>query len=424
MAWAYLHHYTIIAIAAAAFFIFQLISLYRIFMDIARDYKNFIGAIHYRDFSQHFSIQKAPGHLKIFRAGFNDIVLNFKKLSKEKETQYQYLQNVLELANTGIMAFDRSSGEIIWVNNLMKNYLQLPHLKNIKRIEKHWPKLYNEFYNIGSDEQKVIQLSRPDSTIKLLLSASSFTTEDKNFKLIAVQNVEETLDVTESESWNKLLRVLTHEIMNSIAPIASVAGTLQQRLKTIDTSKKIPLDDFTDIQDGMETIKSRSNGLLRFSESYRNLNKIGQANLSVFYIRDLFESLLTLMLPTLQQKNISLDIVLKNPNLQIKADRELMEQLLLNLLLNAMDAVKESDYKLITLTGETSEKNSPLVKISDTGVGMEEEIVERIFIPFFSTKKMGSGIGLSLCKQIMLLHKGNIQVKSKVGEGSTFTLQF
>lgn len=424
IAWLYILGHILLSIILCLLFIAQLIILYLIFRDIVSDYSNFTDAIHYRDFSQHYSIRKSPTHLKLFRTGFNDIVLNFKKLSKEKETQYQHIQNVLELANTGIIAFELSSGEIIWANSLMRSFLQLPQLKNLKRIKNNWPIIYAEFYQINSGEQKVIQFSKPDTTIKLLLSANVFIMEERKFKLISVQNIEEAIDITESESWNKLLRVLTHEIMNSIAPITSVADTLQQRLQTIDVSRKMSLEDFTDIQDGIATIKSRSKGLLRFSESYRNLNRIDHVNLSVFYIRDSFESLLTLMLPTLQQKQISLEIILKNPNLQLEADQELMEQLLLNLLLNAMDAVKESHSKQIILSAELNASNNKIIRIVDTGIGMSQEILDRIYIPFFSTKKAGSGIGLSLCKQIMLLHKGSMHVKSKEGEGTTFTLQF
>jgi two-component system nitrogen regulation sensor histidine kinase NtrY len=218
--------------------------------------------------------------------------------------------------------------------------------------------------------------------------------------------------------------VMTHEIMNSVAPISSLADTLKNRLeKSIpDLSNKTGAID--DLEIGIETIKRRSEGLLKFAETYRNLNKISQPNLKKVLVRDLFETLFQLMQPTLDQKNIQLDIVLKEPNLAVEADTSLVEQVLINLLVNAIEAVKDNPEPKIILSADAMQNNKVQLKITDNGAGMTEEVMEKIFIPFFSTKKSGSGIGLSLCKQIMMLHKGNIQVQSKPGRGTAFVLQF
>lgn len=422
--WLLLHHYTNASILLFVVFVFFLFKLLQIFNDILRDFKNFVEAIQYRDFSQHFSIKKAPGHLRFFRTGFNEIVTGYKKLSSEKELQFQYLQNVLELVDTAIMAFELSTGKVVWINAQMKTVLNLPSIKNVDRIQRMTPKLYDAFYAISPMEQQVISVSLKEGPEKLLLTANTFITDGKSLKLVALQNVDEALDITETEAWNKLLRVLTHEIMNSIAPISSLANTLLDRLNKLDPATPVPSTDFHDLQDGMQTIKARSNGLMRFSASYRNLNKIGHVTLSDFYIRDVFENLVTLMQPSLAQKQIDLDIVLPNPNLKIAADRQLLEQLVINLLLNAIDAVKDCHSRQIVLAASNNQKNQTIIKITDSGKGMEQQIIDRIFIPFFSTKKAGSGIGLSLCKQIMMLHKGSIQVKSSPDQGTAFTLSF
>jgi signal transduction histidine kinase len=183
-------------------------------------------------------------------------------------------------------------------------------------------------------------------------------------------------------------------------------------------------DGLDDLELGIDTIKRRSEGLLKFAETYRNLNKITAPNFKKLYVRDLFENLHQLMQPTLVQKNIELEIILKDPDLTVQADPNLVEQVLINLLVNAMEAVKDKENARIILSGYTSPGNKVMLRISDNGAGMSAEILDKIFIPFFSTKKSGSGIGLSLCKQIMMLHKGNIQVQSTEGEGSAFILQF
>jgi two-component system, NtrC family, nitrogen regulation sensor histidine kinase NtrY len=179
-----------------------------------------------------------------------------------------------------------------------------------------------------------------------------------------------------------------------------------------------------DLELGINTIKRRSEGLLKFAETYRNLNKISSPSLKKVYVRDLFENLHHLMQPTLEQKNIELEIILKDPHMTLEVDTNLIEQVLINLLVNAIEAVKDEEKGRIILSGYVSSIKKSVISITDNGIGMTEAVMENIFIPFFSTKKSGSGIGLSLCKQIMMLHKGNIQVQSEAGKGSVFILQF
>jgi len=422
--WCYLKSLPLGMSIAIFLFVVLLYRMVSLFRDILHDFNDFVQALKYRDFSQHFSINRAPAHLRFFRRGFNDIVGGFKQLSQEKELQFQYLQNVLELVDTAILAFEPATGEIYWINSQMKNLLSVPSIKNLKRLERQLPFLHQAFYQISPGGQSIIKVDIIHRPHKLLLTSNNFVTNGKQMKLIALQNVEEALDVTETEAWNKLLRVLTHEIMNSIAPISSLANTLQDRLSLLDTHQVLKAVDLKDLQDGMHTIRSRSDGLMRFSTSYRNLNKLGQINLSQFYVRDLFENLAALMQPGMTSKQIALDVILKNPNLKMEADQQLLEQVLINLLLNAIDAVKESSDKRVTISGDKNQQGQIILKVKDSGKGMDEQIMERIFIPFFSTKKTGSGIGLSLCKQIMLLHKGNIQVKSAPEKGTSFRLQF
>ena len=217
---------------------------------------------------------------------------------------------------------------------------------------------------------------------------------------------------------------MTHEIMNSVAPISSLADTLKSRLHLSLKDLNNNSGSIDDLELGIDTIKRRSEGLLKFTETYRNLNKITTLNLKKIFVRDIFENLLQLMQPTLEQKNIDVETILKDPDLSLEADTNLLEQVLINLLVNAIEAVKEKTNPKIVLSAYLSNNRKTIIKVADNGTGMPAEILEKIFIPFFSTKKSGSGIGLSLCKQIMMLHKGNIQVQSMDGEGTAFLLQF
>jgi two-component system, NtrC family, nitrogen regulation sensor histidine kinase NtrY len=416
------------AVLVLVVLIYQVWELLRFITKSNFELDQFIESIHYRDFSRHFDVKNAPEPVKDLRKGFNEINSTFKLISREKEMQYIYLQKILELVETGIISYEVESGELIWMNDSFKKIMGIPYLKTIHSLEKRDAQLYQDILTLKPKENKITSIVTDKNTIKILLSATAFQTDDKIYKLIAFQNVNEVVDETESQAWRKLLSVMTHEIMNSIAPISSLADTLNYRLSALnsqqtDNSKISPylLDD---LQVGIETIQKRSEGLLKFAETYRNLNKITTLNLKKVYARDLFENLYQLMHPTLEAKNIELEIILKNPELQLDVDTNLIEQALINLLVNAIEAVKEVENAKIQLSAYISSNNKTILKVADNGSGMSEEVLDKIFIPFFSTRKSGSGIGLSLCKQIMMLHKGHIQVQSTEGEGTAFSLQF
>src|SRR5664279_2423484 len=403
---------------------YQLLELYRFQRKSQDELQQFVESVHYRDFSRYFDVKHAPAELQSLREGFNQINSTFKIISKEKETQYQYLQKILELVDTGILSYEGDSGEILWMNESLKKMLQVPYLKTIHSLAKRDNELYEDIIALKPGDGKITKAHIEKGSFKVLLSATAFQTEGKVFKLIAFQNINEALDETESKAWQKLLSVMTHEIMNSVAPISSLADTLKNRLEKSMSHMTNKSAAVHDLELGIETIKRRSEGLLKFAETYRNLNKITTPNLKTIYIRDLFEGLHQLMEPTLTQKNIELEIVLKDTSLELQVDTSLVEQVLINLVVNAMEAVKDNPDPRIILSASAGNHRKILIRVSDNGFGMTEEILDKIFIPFFSTKKNGSGIGLSLCKQIMMLHKGNIQVQSRQGEGTAFTLQF
>ena len=401
--------------------IYQIYQIYSKQLMVYKEVDQFSQALHYRDFSRNFNTHSIS-ELKPLYNNFNTISRIFQQVSREKETQYQYLQKILELVNTGILSFESDSGEVIWINESLKTMLDRPYLKNIQSLSKRDQNLYLDVTSLRPGESKIATIFTKKMSVKTLLSATAFQTNGIKYQLIAFQNIHEALDETESKAWQKLLSVLTHEIMNSIAPISSLADTIKNRLGALD--KRLDTENnLVDLELGINTIKKRSEGLLRFAETYRNLNKITKPNLQTLYVRDLFENLHSLMQPTLIQKTIELEIILKDPNLMFEADLTLVEQVLINLLVNAIEALKGVSQARIILYGEKSDEKT-IIKIIDNGVGIDEEVLDKIFIPFFSTRKTGSGIGLTLCKQIMMLHGGSIQVFSQADAGTSFILQF
>lgn len=403
------------------FFLFY--DYYNFSKKIEREIEQFVESVRYRDFSRHFNIENAPQELQPFRSGFNAINSTFKNISKEKETQFLYLKNILEIVDTGILSYEITSGEVLWMNESLKSLLLIPYLKTIHSLEKRNENLYKEITELLPGQKIVTSITKDNSVYKVLLSATVFENENKTYKLIAFQNINEALDEGESKAWQKLLSVMTHEIMNSVAPISSLAETLKNRVADSSLHPENYKDALSDIEIGISTIKKRSEGLLKFTETYRNLSKINKVNPTNVAVLELFEHVQQLTQPTIDKRNIGFEIILKNPLLRVNVDSGLIEQVLINLILNAMDAIKDNASPKITLSAEQVNQKV-MIKTSDNGVGIKPELLDKIFIPFFSTKNTGSGIGLSLCKQVMLLHKGHITVKSIENEGAVFSLVF
>ena len=209
--------------------IFQLVDFYNFHRKAQLEVEQFVESIHYRDFSRYFDVKEAPVELQSLRQGFNEINSTFKVISREKETQYQYLQKILELVNTGILSYEHKSGEIGWMNESFKNMLGVPYLKTIASLERRDAILYQEILNLRPGESKIISISKDKNVFKTLISATAFQTDSRVYKLVAFQDVNEALDETEAKAWQKLLSVMTHEIMNSVAPISSLAETMLHR---------------------------------------------------------------------------------------------------------------------------------------------------------------------------------------------------
>lgn len=411
-------------VLAAPIIIYQAVEFYKFHKKAYEELNQFVESVHYRDFSRNFDVKHAPADLQPLRKGFNEINSTFKIISKEKETQYQYLQKILELVDTGILSYKITTGEIVWMNESLKRMLQLPYLKAISSLARRDDELHKNILDLKPGETKIATAHLEKSSFKILLSATAFQTDGEKYKLIAFQNVDEALDETESKAWQKLLSVMTHEIMNSIAPISSLADTLKSRLLQSIPALNNDTGSVDDLELGIDTIKRRSEGLLKFAETYRNLNKITKPTLKKIYVRYLFESINQLMQPTLDQKNIDLQIILKDTGIMLEADTNLIEQVLINLVVNSIEAIKDKADAKIVLSAYIDQNNKTMISVADNGSGMSAEVIDKIFIPFFSTKKNGSGIGLSLSKQIMMLHKGTIQIHSVEGVGTSFLLHF
>ncbi len=385
---------------------------------------DFFESVKYNDFSLWFNEKSGPEDIRELHQGFNAVNQKIKDINKDKETQYQYLQKILELIDTGIVAYSVNSGDIIWLNESFKKLLQVPTLKNIQFIKKRSENIFKTVFEMKHVNGSTISLDTKKNKTKSLISTARFQIDKEEFRLIVLQNIDNTLNQNQSEAWNKLLHIMTHEIMNSIAPISSLAETLQTEIKlNIEDSKKHPLDT-NDLYLSINSIQRRSEGLMNFSKSYRGLNKITTIHARKVYVKELFDGIYTLLKSSLKSKGIDLQFKMDDQKLQINMDTVLIEQVLINLIKNSVDACTETTQPKITITAKESNEGHTIIKVIDNGKGIPDELIDQIFIPFFSSKKTGSGIGLSLCQQIMFLHKGQIQVNSIENSGTVIRLIF
>jgi len=355
---------------------------------------------------------------------FNAILAKLQEDQAEKEANYQYFRSVFQHLSIGLITFDEE-GKVQIVNTAVKRMLNIQNLINIYEVEKINKELHHAIHHLRTGGSELIKIAHPDGIMQLSVYVIELILRDTKFKLVSLQNIQSELEDKEMEAWQNLVRVLTHEIMNSIAPISSLAATVKGDIEhKMDLNLSVSPLDLEDYLMALGTIEKRSEGLINFVSDFRSLAHIPTPKFQTIQLKKLFVQLETLLQHQFDNHQIILRTHIEPGELILFGDQNLIEQVLINLIQNAIHAVEDSPIRIITLSAFIDESGKIIIEVSDSGKGIEEEALSKIFIPFFTTKKTGSGIGLSLSKQIMRRHKGNIQVKSKISEGTTFKLIF
>ena len=417
-----LHHAYGLALVALGALLALVVALARYLTRGQQALLDFTLALKYRDFSRQYPEQPASASLRRLHAAFNQVNATFRELRAEKEAQFQYLQTILALLDTGIVSYD-AAGTVAWVNEAFKDTLQLPYLKNIQALQLRQPVLYEAIRRAVPGQPAVVKLTVGSHAVQLLLSATQFKMQGEAFTLLAFKNVSQALADTETAAWQQLLRVMTHEIMNSVTPIASLADSLGRHMRAAqqqDSAAEL-LDD---VSTGIRIIQQRSEGLLRFAQVYRNFSTLAPPQRTTLYVQELLQTTRQLLAEQLTAQGIEVVISVRPVHLTLQADGHLLEQVLINLLLNAAQAVDQTPDPRISLLAWLDGQERVVIEVKDNGSGIPADLLDSIFVPFFTTRPSGSGIGLSLAKQIMQLHQGSIQVQSVEGAGSAFQLWF
>jgi len=415
---------TIIALVA----VYQLASLIRYVEKTNDDLSRLLRSIRYSDFSQSFT---AAGRGKTFAevgTAFREVMDDFRAARAEKEENYRYLQTVMQHVGIGLISF-RQDGAVNLINTAAKRMLRVPYLKHVQALNEFSPELVETLLRLQRGEKALVKVVDGEEFLQLVIYATEFKMRDDLYKLVSIQNIQSELEEMEIEAWQKLTRVLTHEIMNSVAPIASLAATANGLLAETEgigngTPSADLADTLGDVRGAVRVIEKRSDGLLNFVNNYRRLTRVPQPNFQIFPVADLFDDIADLMRPQLEAKGIRFDCAIEPPTLDLTADRDLIEQVLINLVKNAMQAVEETTDARVRLEAHIDGRGRAVIQVSDNGRGIVREAMEQIFIPFFTTKKDGSGIGLSLSREIMRQHGGSINATSRPNERTVFTLRF
>lgn len=392
---------------------------------------SFLQSINYSDYSINYNFGKYGKSFKNISDEFNNIINKIRQSRSDKEESFLYLQTTIEHVGVGLISFD-SYGKIDLINRNAKKLLKINTAKDLGALNSISENFGDFIYRLIPGQQITYSINLKDETVLLLLYATEFKMRGQTYKIVTIQNIQPEIEKKEIEAYQKLIRVLTHEIMNSVTPISSLAATAENLLKDKKNKENINPEFTDDFALAIETIKKRSEGLVKFVEKYRDLAKIPKPVFEVFPVTTLFGRIKLLMDSALNNHNIRFTTEISPVNLEINADQDLLEQVLINLLNNAVYAVNQklnsslADLNFkgeINLSAFIDERGKAVIKISDNGIGIEGEILEKIFIPFFSTKKEGSGIGLSISKQIINAHLGTLSVKSILGKITTFTIK-
>lgn len=392
-----------------------------------KQFLRFLNSIKYDDFTELFKAGREGKRQKELALKLNEVMHKFREVRAEKEAHLQYFEMIVQHIGIGIISY-KPEGTIMLLNHAAKKLLRVGQLHQVLELEKDSPELAAGLQHLEHNSKILVPLKHGADQVNLSVHVMELSMLGERIRLASLQNIQRELEEKEMEAWHNLIKVLTHEIMNSVTPIASLSASAYEELSSYtDTeAEEITMlkDELVDVGQCLHTISRRSDGLIRFVNDFRNLTAISVPQLSRFSVNELLLEMKTLMREQLAQKHVKIKVDVPQERLLLSADSSMIEQVLINLIKNASEAVQEQAEPKIILHAYLDERSRISIEVADNGSGMTPEALTKIFIPFYSTKKSGSGIGLSLSRQIMRLHKGSISVQSELGKGTRFILRF
>ncbi len=401
----------------------QLVELHYFISLTNRKLTRFLESVKYQDFITSFATDNKLGKsFKDLNIAFNEVLEAFRKARSEKEEHWQYLNTVVQQVRTGIISFD-AEGSVQLINSNAKRFIGQSNIKNLSELKSSNEKMFNALTEVEPGKSLLYK----EVDFYLTIHATELRIRGNSVKLITLQNIQTELQKQELDAWQNLTRVLRHEIMNSITPISSLTSTLREILDhdmlKVNAHYELKAEGAEDLREGLGTIENRSKGLIKFIDAYREYTSLPQPKIKTVRLKDLIDRVAKLMKTELEKPNIVFESGCESEYLTIQADEEMIEQVIINLVKNSMESIENMDGGRISVHGKYSGA-SVIIEVIDNGPGIIQEAISKIFVPFFTTKKTGSGIGLSLSRQILQMHHGTLTVESDPGERTVFSLRF
>ncbi|RZJ87702.1 MAG: GHKL domain-containing protein [Chryseobacterium sp.] len=402
-----------------------ILNMYFFINQIKEDIKRFVVAIKTRDSTLNFKNKATKGSFPELYQSFQDILKANKDVQLEKDSMFQLIRTILEQVPVGVIVVQRSAdesqpSEIVFFNQSASTLLQVPTYKYWHRVKNHLPAFTQEIDRIQQGGKRFVELKIQDKLIQLSTEVIPLNLYAKDYFIISFQNIKDEIEQKEAEAWNRLIGVISHEILNSITPISSLSDTVSSMVMNKDY---LDAEDLEDLRPALQIIKKRSEGLLDFVKDYRLIAELPTPTLESHAIGEILKHMKILMQPFAKEKNIVLNVEQTSSKISLMLDLKLIEQALINLVTNSIHAVDDIENAVITINYRL-EANKLAIDVTDNGKGVDQELIEKIFVPFYTTRKNGSGIGLTITRNIMKMHQGNVEVNSIPFERTTFSLVF
>lgn len=404
-------------------FILQIIEFIRYAERSRAELINFVTALSQEDFTSAHAQSLASKRHNELSPILDTIKDTLVTLREGKEKNNQYLMTLVEHISIPLVCFTNDYRVQLY-NKAAQQLFQKRAFTSLHSFERIDDSLAKQIVAIKPNRKALVKFIRNKELLNLSLLSTEFIMGDIWYKIVSFQNIRYELEVRESDSWQKLISVVAHEISNSVIPISTLSHTLCDMIAEADPSTDNTEMLMQDIGKGLKSIEARSSGLVDFVQTTKKLRQIPDPVFANLNCRELFDQVSSLIAPVMQNKNIRFHFRLSPDNLVLMADKNLIEQTLINLLMNAIEATGGRSNPEIRVAGWLSNDNRPVISVTDNGTGIPPENIEKVFIPHFTTKAHGSGIGLSLARRIMHLHRGNITVQSTPGINTVMTLIF
>ncbi len=401
------------------------VSLFHYLVKIRRDLLKMINALRYEDPSLQFRTDTADPYFSEIHKSFNDIVRNFKLIRLDKEAEHQFFRATADHIQFGIIAFS-DNGEIMMVNRSFQELFGLTSPDNISELVKISPELPDFLMKLTHRKEAFRKFYFNNRHHHLIFLASEIRISEHSVTLVSVRDISKEIDKNELEAWQKLIRILKHEILNSVSPIRLLSGNLENTVEALEREphlEVLSLEEIQNLKTGLRTIHRRAIGLSKFVDAYSNLYQVPDLSLEKTRPEELVGRIFSLFREQFQQEGIHVTVETEDPPESLKMDSRLIEQVLINLIKNAIEAIREKEHPEIRIRSFGKNDNYTIL-VEDNGTGIPPDQIESIFLPFFTTREEGTGIGLSFAQHVMQLHNGYLNVSSRPGKGSAFSMVF